>query len=137
MGHHHSIGHQSPLRRNLWARDGQIVDEINQTHTNHRYLGDARSMPSWLPRQTSGRGESSRGGIDCRTSSHFREVLASALSDLPMGILISLSKGLEKGSRMRMTEIIHDVAPGRRACSQAPTSPARSWPARRRPACGA
>ena len=25
----------------LWARDGQIVDEINQTHTNHRYLGNA------------------------------------------------------------------------------------------------
>ena len=25
----------------LWARNQQIVDEINQAHTNRRYLGDA------------------------------------------------------------------------------------------------
>jgi len=45
-------------------------------------------------------------------SSHFREALVSALPDMPRDIpVISLSKGLEKGSRMRMTEIIRDVAP--------------------------
>ena len=45
-------------------------------------------------------------------SSHFREVLMSAMPDMPRDIpVISLSKGLEKGSRMRMTEIIRDVSP--------------------------
>jgi glycerol-3-phosphate dehydrogenase (NAD(P)+) len=39
-------------------------------------------------------------------------VLVNALPDMPQDIpVISLSKGLEKGSRMRMTEIIRDVSP--------------------------
>ena len=47
-----------------------------------------------------------------RLSFKHREVLANALPDMPRDIpVISLSKGLEKGSRMRMTEIIRDVSP--------------------------
>ena len=29
----------------LWARDAQIVDQINQHHTNCRYLADRRAAP--------------------------------------------------------------------------------------------
>ena len=29
----------------LWARDAQIVDQINQHHTNTRYLADATLHP--------------------------------------------------------------------------------------------
>ena len=99
----------------LWARDGQIVDEINQAHTNHRYLGDAALNAKLAATTDIGAAVNQADAVLIAVpSSHFREVLASALSDLPMGIpLISLSKGLEKDSRMRMTEIIHDVAPGR------------------------
>ena len=99
----------------LWARDGQIVDEINQAHTNRRYLGDAALNAKLAATTDIGAAVNQADAVLIAVpSSHFREVLASALTDLPMGIpLISLSKGLEKGSRMRMTEIIHDVAPGR------------------------
>ena len=99
----------------LWARDGQIVAEINEQRTNQRYLGDAPLNPKLAATTDIGDAvKDAKAVLIAVPSSHFREVLTSALADLPPGIpIISLSKGLEKGSRMRMTEIIREVAPGR------------------------
>jgi glycerol-3-phosphate dehydrogenase (NAD(P)+) len=99
----------------LWARDGQIVDEINEQHTNQRYLGEAPLNPKLAATTDIGDAvKAAKAVLIAVPSSHFREVLTSAVADLPPGIpVISLSKGLEKGSRMRMTEIIREVAPGR------------------------
>ena len=97
----------------LWARDKQIVDEINQNHTNSRYLADA-TLHTKLTATTELQVavENADAVLIAVPSSHFREVLVSALPDMPRDIpVISLSKGLEKGSRMRMTEIIRDVSP--------------------------
>ena len=99
----------------LWARDGQIVAEINEQRTNQRYLGDAPLNPKLAATTDIGDAvKDAKAVLIAVPSSHFREVLTSAVGDLPPGIpVISLSKGLEKGSRMRMTEIIREVAPGR------------------------
>ena len=99
----------------LWARDGQIVAEINEQHTNQRYLRDAPLNPKLAATTDIGDSvKNAKAVLIAVPSSHFREVLTSAVADLPPGIpVISLSKGLEKGSRMRMTEIIREVAPGR------------------------
>ena len=99
----------------LWARDSQIAAEINEQHTNRRYLGDATLNPKLSATTDIGHAVKDAGAILIAVpSSHFREVLHSALADLPAGIpVISLSKGLEKGSRLRMTEIIQELAPGR------------------------
>ncbi|GIR71843.1 MAG: hypothetical protein CM15mP74_30940 [Halieaceae bacterium] len=71
----------------LWARDGQIVDEINQAHTNHRYLGDAALNAKLAATTDIGAAVNQADAVLIAVpSSHFREVLASALSDLPMGI---------------------------------------------------
>lgn len=97
----------------LWARDVQIVDQINRYHTNTRYLADAALHPK-LTATTALQVavENADAVLIAVPSSHFREVLMSALPDMPRDIpVISLSKGLEKGSRMRMTEIIRDVSP--------------------------
>ena len=92
----------------LWARDAQIVEEVNQHHTNGRYLPDATLHPK-LSATTDIRDavDQADAVLIAVPSSHFRDVLSSALTHLPASIpVISLSKGLEKGSRMRMTEII-------------------------------
>ena len=97
----------------LWARDAQIVDEINQHHTNTRYLADATLHPKLTATSALKVAvENADAVLIAVPSSHFREVLVNALPDMPQDIpVISLSKGLEKGSRMRMTEIIRDVSP--------------------------
>ena len=97
----------------LWARDAQIVDEINQDHTNSRYLPDATLHPKLTATTALNVAvEHADAVLIAVPSSHFREVLVNALPDMPRDIpVISLSKGLEKGSRMRMTEIIRDVSP--------------------------
>ena len=97
----------------LWARDAQIVDEINQHHTNTRYLADAALHPKLTATtELKVAVEHADAVLIAVPSSHFREVLVNALPDMPRDIpVISLSKGLEKGSRMRMTEIIRDVSP--------------------------
>lgn len=97
----------------LWARDAQIVDQINRHHTNTRYLADATLHPKLTATTALNVAvENADAVLIAVPSSHFREALVSALPDMPRDIpVISLSKGLEKGSRMRMTEIIRDVAP--------------------------
>ena len=97
----------------LWARDAQIVDEINQDHTNTRYLPDATLHPKLTATTALNVAvEHADAVLIAVPSSHFREVLMSAMPDMPRDIpVISLSKGLEKGSRMRMTEIIRDISP--------------------------
>jgi glycerol-3-phosphate dehydrogenase (NAD(P)+) len=97
----------------LWARDAQIVDEINQHHTNTRYLADTRLHPKLTATTALNVAvEKADAVLIAVPSSHFREVLVNALPDMPRDIpVISLSKGLEKASRMRMTEIIRDVSP--------------------------
>ena len=97
----------------LWARNPQIVDEINQEHTNTRYLPDATLHPKLTATTALNVAvEDADAVLIAVPSSHFREVLMNALPDMPQDIpVISLSKGLEKGSRMRMTEIIRDVSP--------------------------
>ena len=97
----------------LWARDAQIVDEINQDHTNTRYLPDATLHPKLTATTALNVAvEHADAVLIAVPSSHFREVLMSAMPDMPRDIpVISLSKGLEKGSQMRMTEIIRDVSP--------------------------
>ena len=97
----------------LWARDAQIVDEINQDHTNTRYLPDATLHPKLTATTALNVAvEHADAVLIAVPSSHFREVLMNAVPDMPRDIpVISLSKGLEQGSRMRMTEIIRDVSP--------------------------
>ena len=99
----------------LWARDAATVDDINGNHKNSRYLGDAPLNPKLQatldPAEAIVGADAVVMGIP---SNNFRSVLTDIAPDLPDGApLISLTKGLERGSRLRMTEICREVAPGR------------------------
>ncbi len=98
----------------LWARDQDAVTEINEQHSNNRYLPEAR-LSSKLA-ATADLEKATREadvlvvGIPAQS---FRSVLEEAAPYIrPWVPVISLSKGLEQGSRLRMTQIIDEVLPG-------------------------
>ena len=98
----------------LWARDGDTVTEINEQHTNNNYLPDAR-LSAKLDATTDLEKATREAdvlvvGIPAQS---FRGVLEEAAPYVrPWVPIISLSKGLEQGSRLRMTQIIGEVLPG-------------------------
>jgi glycerol-3-phosphate dehydrogenase (NAD(P)+) len=98
----------------LWARQTELADEIAGEHRNSRYLADYELPPGL---GATGDLEQAVGGADVvvmAVPSHgFRAVLEKAAPHVrPWVPVLSLTKGLEAGSRQRMTEVIADVLPG-------------------------
>jgi glycerol-3-phosphate dehydrogenase (NAD(P)+) len=103
----------------LWARDPIHADTIDRSRENAKYL-PGTPLPGGL-RATSDLAEAAGHAqvlvVGVPTSA-FREVLrAAAPSVAPWIPVVSLAKGLEQGSRLRMTEVIRDVLPGRPAAA--------------------
>ena len=98
----------------LWARDIATVDEINRNHTNRRYLPEA-TLPHQL-RATHDPAEAVAGAdvvIVGVPSQGFRGALEQVRDHVrPWVPIVSLSKGLELSSRLRMTQIVQQVLPG-------------------------
>jgi len=101
----------------LWARRPALAETIASTGRNPDYLGGP-PLPAAL-----GATASMEDALDgahvvfMAVPSHgFRAVLAAAAGHLaPGAIVISLAKGLERGSLLRMTEVVQELAPGRPA----------------------
>ncbi len=105
----------------LWARSRETAEEIATQHTNNRYL-PGFALPSQL-----------RATNDIEQASHHAEVVIVAvpshgfrrvLDDLrgslqPRVPVVSVTKGFEQGSLLRMTEIIEEVLPGHPAAALA------------------
>ncbi len=98
----------------MWARNSQTVEEINKHHRNEKYLPGAILTES-LTASTSIKDVVKDAdvivmGVPCQS---FRNVLEDARPYIrPWVPIVSLSKGLEKGTQMRMTEIIETLMPG-------------------------
>lgn len=101
----------------LWARSASTVDEINRDHRNSRYLGELALHPAL--KATADLTEAVAGAeavIMGVPSNSFREVLGQVVGDLVAGApVISLTKGLERGTRLRMTQICKELAPSHAA----------------------
>ncbi len=98
----------------LWARNQDTVDEVNAEHTNCRYLPDARLSPRLV---ATGNLEEAVTQADVLVvgvpAQNFRATLTSIVPFIrPWVPIISLSKGLEQGTRLRMSEIILELMPG-------------------------
>ena len=98
----------------MWARNEQTVNDINENHRNEKYLPGAKLTASL--KATNSIKEAVKDadvlvmGVPAQS---FRGVLETAKPHIrPWIPIVSLSKGLEKGSKMRMTEIIESVMPG-------------------------
>jgi glycerol-3-phosphate dehydrogenase (NAD(P)+) len=95
----------------LWARDAAVAARIGETHRNDDYQPGV-DLPATLG-ATAVLDEACAGAdvVVMAVPSHgFRGVLADARASIgPEVPVISLSKGLEQGSVLRMTEVVADV----------------------------
>jgi glycerol-3-phosphate dehydrogenase (NAD(P)+) len=98
----------------LWARRSELGDAIDHRHENPDYLPGI-TLPTGL-RATSSLAEAVDGAglVVMAVPSHgFRAVLVDLAPHLAPDIaLLSLAKGLEQGTHLRMTEVIAQVLPG-------------------------
>lgn len=98
----------------LWARNPATVEEINTRHTNEVYLPGA-ALPDKL-QATNDIGEAVSDAdviVMAIPSQNFRTVLGEVGKHIRAWVpVISLTKGLELSTSMRMTEIVNEVMPG-------------------------
>ena len=97
----------------LWARREDLAHEINDAHVNGRYL-PGFTLPDELCASPSL--EETVGSADVvvmAVPSHgFREVLTEAAPFIrPWVPILSLSKGIEQDTNLRMTQVINQVLP--------------------------
>ena len=98
----------------LWLRRAELAEAIRQRHENSIYLPGIR-LPDDL-KATSEMGEAVGQAelVVMGVPSHgFRSVLDRVRGEIQPGVpVISLAKGLEQDSLLRMTEIIQELLPG-------------------------
>ena len=96
----------------MWSRDADIVRQINDDHVNERYHPGIR-LPAGL-RATSDEREALDGAplvVLAVPAQSLRDNLARWRDDLaPGSVLVSLMKGIESGTTLRMSQVIEEVA---------------------------
>jgi glycerol-3-phosphate dehydrogenase (NAD(P)+) len=108
----HLLAHNTPTV--LWARDPEVAAEVDEKATNERYLPGAELHPSLRATDDMAAAVASADLLVVGVPSHgFRQAIVDARDDLrPWVPVISLAKGLEQGTRLRMTQIIDQELPG-------------------------
>ncbi len=98
----------------LWARNPKAVREINEAHSNERYLPGIE-----LPKKLTATADLAEvvGSADVLVmgipSQNFRSVLEEVKEHVRAWVpIISLTKGLEVETRLRMTEVVEEIVPG-------------------------
>lgn len=111
----HLASHNVPTV--LWSRSPETADEINREHTNDRYLKGYRISPG--VRATADIEEAVRQAdviVVGVPSLGIRAVLEEVARYLrPWVPIVSLVKGLEPGTHLRMTQVIREILPEHRA----------------------
>lgn len=108
----HLAAHTAPTV--LWARRTDLAEELNTRHTNERYLPGYCLHPDlWA---TDDLRDAVRGAdviVMGVPSQGFRSALEQVEEHVRAWVpILSLTKGLEQGTRLRMTEIVNQVLPG-------------------------
>lgn len=98
----------------IWVRNADTVTEINEQHSNNKYLPGAKLTKSLRATNSIAEAVKDADVVVMGIPSHsFREVLEQAKVHIrPWVPIVSLSKGLEQGTQLRMTQIIEAVMPG-------------------------
>lgn len=98
-----------------WVRSAETAADINTNHRNSRYLGSEVVLSDTL-RATTDFAEAANSAdvVVMAVPSHgFRDVLTALASELrPWVPVVSLVKGLEQDTNMRMSQIVAEVLPG-------------------------
>jgi glycerol-3-phosphate dehydrogenase (NAD(P)+) len=95
----------------LWGRRAEVVDAVTREHTNSAYLPGVR-LPDAVT-ATLDAAEALDGAdvvVLAVPVQQLRGVLTSLAPSLPRGaVLVSLLKGLEAGTHLRVTQVVEDV----------------------------
>lgn len=98
----------APVEISLWARRAEVAEEITTRHTNSTYLGEI-VLPEVIT-ATSSLTDAVQGAdvvVLAVPAQHLRSHLAQLADVLaPHAVLVSLIKGLERGTDMRMSQVI-------------------------------
>ena len=97
----------------IWALEDEVVEDINERHTNTLYLKGFDLSPAL--HATHSMAEATAGAeivIVAVPSPYFRTVLQQAVPFVERAIpVVSVAKGLEPKTLSRMTEVIADILP--------------------------
>ena len=109
----HLSAHNAPTT--VWARDAAVVDAINNEHRNPRYLDGYDLHPSLTATTDLERAvqETDLLIMGVPTSAFRATAKVVAESIRPWVPVVSLAKGFEEGTNLRMTEIIEQELPDR------------------------
>ncbi|MDE2595820.1 MAG: NAD(P)-dependent glycerol-3-phosphate dehydrogenase [Sphingomonadales bacterium] len=96
----------------IWAREPELVDEINAHHTNSLFLPSAQLSPT----VTATNRIADMGGLAALLVVVPAQFLAGVIDGLPDGErdLVLCSKGIEAGSGRLMADVARDAAPSAR-----------------------
>lgn len=108
----HLAAHNTPTV--LWARSSDTVAEINSDHRNSRYLAGFDLHPDL--RATVELSDAVRHAdvvVMGVPSQSYRSTLELVAEHIRAWVpIVSLTKGLEAGTRLRMSELVNEVLPG-------------------------
>ena len=95
----------------LWARRAELAERIRKTSTNPDYLPGVPIPEMVTPTADLEAALTDAEVVVMAVPSHgFREILERAAPHLPAGRpILSLTKGIERDTLLRMTEVIRDV----------------------------
>jgi glycerol-3-phosphate dehydrogenase (NAD(P)+) len=98
----------------LWARDPDVAAEIDGAHHNSRYLAGFDLHPNLRATSSLPEAVGQADLVVMGVPSHgFRVTLEQAVPFVRAWVpVVSLTKGLEQSTRLRMTEIINSLLPG-------------------------
>jgi len=108
----HLAAHNAPTT--LWARRADTCEEINRDHRNSRYLEGYDLHPSLRADADLGDVVGNADVIVMGVPSHsYRETLEEVAGHIRAWVpVVSLTKGLEQGTRARMSQIANEILPG-------------------------
>lgn len=98
----------------LWARRSEVADEIDDGHMNNAYLPGYELSPDLRATDSLAQAVGQADVVVMGVPSHcFRATLEEVASHARAWVpVVSLVKGLEQDSNLRMTEVIQAVMPG-------------------------
>jgi glycerol-3-phosphate dehydrogenase (NAD(P)+) len=108
----HLLAHNVPTM--LWARDPEVARDVNENHRNSRYLAGYDLHPDLRASDDLRLVVCEADVVVMGVPSHgFRQTLGEVGECIRAWVpVISLAKGLEQGTKLRMTQVINEVLPG-------------------------
>jgi glycerol-3-phosphate dehydrogenase (NAD(P)+) len=99
----------------LWARDGQLVEQIARTRINAAYLPGVMLPPEVTPEASLSDALADAAFVVAAVPSHgLRDVMGAASPLLSAeAVIVSATKGIEAGSLRRMSQVVWEETGGR------------------------